>query len=249
MNKEERKQEREFQDRLMDELLKNAAMEVVKREVERFPKEEDCEYEPSQKFKSAMEKLLKQSEKRARWGEHQKAITKMVASMVVVGIVASTTIMNVEAFRVPIFNFFMEQKEKYSKLEIKEEGKQEQLEYNYDVLLKQYPGLALPMEVPEGYQYGGTKGAQARYITVYNNMYENKIVLLQSFGGAICDIDLEETEVENIDINGIACKIFYSNSLITLVWEKNNYIYNLSGEVSKKELKKIMKSIYYPNIK
>ena len=108
------KEEESLQERLIEEVLKDASKELIKKET--LPKEEDCDYEPSKKFKKSMERILKRAERKAWWQGNYMTMVKGSASIVIVGTVASVTVMNVEAFKVPVFNFFMEKQERYSKL-------------------------------------------------------------------------------------------------------------------------------------
>lgn len=240
------KEEESLQERLIEEVLKDASKELIKKET--LPKEEDCDYEPSKKFKKSMERILKRAERKAWWQGNYMTMVKGSASIVIVGTVASVTVMNVEAFKVPVFNFFMEKQEKYSKLEVKEEGKEEG--YDYKTLLKEYPGIALPMKMIEGYKYQTTKGSREKYTSIYlNNSNDEMIMLSQSSSNSSWDVDTERNPSKEIEKNNIKYKIFLDNENTTVVWRAGDSFYNLSGQLTEQEIEKIIENMYYPKEK
>lgn len=235
------REEESLQERLIEEILKDASKELIKRET--LPIEEDCDYEPSKEFKKSMERILKRAERKAWWQGNYITIAKGAASIMIVGVVASVTVMNVEAFKVPVFNFFMENQEKYSKLEVREEGKEE--EYDYKTLLKEYPGIAVLVYVPKGYSYVRTDGVKGQYTTIYSDKNENQIILLQFQEKGVWDLNTEQEILYEMEYDGIKYKVLEVGGLITTVWEKDGYTYNLSGILTKQEIQKIIGNIYY----
>ena len=235
------KEEESLQERLIEEILKDASKELIKKET--LPREEDCDYEPSKKFKKSMERILKSAERKAWWQGNYITVAKGAASVMIVGTVASATVMNVEAFKVPIFNFFMEHQEKYSKLEVKEEGKKE--EYDYKTLLKEYPGIALPIELPEGYEYQITKGNKDKYTTIYLKNSNEMIMLSQSSSNSTWDIDTERSPSKEIERGNIKYRIVIDNENTTVIWNTNDSFYNLSGHLTEQEVEKIIENMHY----
>ena len=235
------KEEESLQERLIEEILKDASKELIKKET--LPREEDCDYEPSKKFKKSMERILKSAERKAWWQGNYITVAKGAASVMIVGTVASATVMNVEAFKVPIFNFFMENQEKYSKLEVKEEGKKE--EYDYKTLLKEYPRIALPIELPEGYEYHTTKGNKDKYTTIYLKNSNEMIMLSQSSSNSTWDIDTERSPSKEIERGNIKYRIVIDNENTTVIWNTNDSFYNLSGHLTEQEVEKIIENMHY----
>ena len=236
------KEEESLQERLIEEILKDASKELIKKET--LPREEDCDYEPSKKFKKSMERILKSAERKAWWQGNYITVAKGAASVMIVGTVASATVMNVEAFKVPIFNFFMEHQEKYSKLEVKEEGKKE--EYDYKTLLKEYPGIALPIELPEGYEYQTTKGNEEKYTTIYlNNNNNGMVVLSQVSRNSAWDVDTERSPSKEIEKNNIKYKVFLDTENTTVVWNMGGNSYNINGQLTEQEVEKIIENMHY----
>lgn len=235
------KEEESLQERLIEEILKDASKELIKKET--LPREEDCDYEPSKKFKKSMERILKSAERKAWWQGNYITVAKGAASVMIVGTVASATVMNVEAFKVPIFNFFMENQEKYSKLEVKEEGKKE--EYDYETLLKEYPGIAVLVDVPKGYSYDRTDGIKGQYTTIYSDKNGNQIILLQFQEKGAWELNTEQETLYEMEYDGIKYRVLEVGGLITTVWEKDGYTYNLSGILTNQEIEKIIGNIYY----
>lgn len=235
------REEESLQERLIEEILKDASKELIKKET--LPREEDCDYEPSKKFKKSMERILKRAERKAWWQGNYITIAKGVASVMIVGTVASITVINVEAFKVPIFNFFMQNQEKYSKLEIKEEGKKEG--YDYKTLLKEYPGLALPTELPERYKYQGTKGDKEKYTTIYLKNSNEMIMLSQSSSNSIWNIDTERRSSKEIEKDNIKYRIVIDDENTSVIWNTSDSFYNLSGHLTEKEVEKIIENMHY----
>ena len=131
---------------------------------------------------------------------------------------------------------------------MKEEGKEEG--YDYETLLKEYPGIALPMKMPEEYQYQTTRGSEEKYTTIYlNNSNDEMIMLSQSSSNSTWDIDTERNPSKEIEKNNIKYKIFLDNENTTVVWRINDGFYNLSVQLTEQEIEKIIENMYYPKEK
>ena len=61
----------------------------------------------------------------------------------------------------------------------------------------------------------------------------------------VWDLNTEQETLYEMEYDGIKYKVLEVGGLITTVWEKDRYTYNLSGILPKQEIQKIVGNIYY----
>lgn len=236
--------ERELEDRLLEDILQYAISEELEQEMQEFMQKETESFEPSQEFLDNMEEIFKKEERKEYWKKNRMKFTKMAAGVAIAVVCVSATIMNVEAFRVPIFNLFIEVQDKFSRINRQEEGK-DKIPHELEYLSKEFPELALPTEVPEGFAHVETKGIDENYITQYERNSTEKFTINQfkSDGNVVMNTEREEGKIIQYKNQEYTIKV--DDDKITLIWEKNKYSFTLSGNLSKHQALSVAESLYF----
>lgn len=240
----EKKNEKALEERLLEDILKYGVSEALHEEMQELDQNKEDEFEPSEQFFENMEELFKKEERKEYWKECRTKLMKVAAGVAIASVCIGATVMNVEAFRVPIFNLFIEVQEKFSRIHREEEGNDripEELSY----LREQYPNLALPANVPEGFVHMETKGEENNYWTKYKKNDTKEFSLNQFKVDGNVAINTERKEGKPINYRGQDYTIKIDGEEITLLWEEQGYSFYISGNISKKEALSIAESLYF----
>ena len=190
----------------------------------------------SSKHEQKMKDIFKLAEKKERKYRMKRRLHKIVAGAAVFLIAFSVVITNVEAFRVPIFNFFTQVKEKSSFFGAS----------SSDNNLKLTQKLAdyEPTFVPDGFSVEYVDEADNMYTIQYLNENLGKWYLL-TFKKEISSvaIDTENGITEHFKINGREfVRIEEFNDIRVLMYMNGNQ-YEVIGNIEFDVIVKILKSI------
>jgi hypothetical protein len=145
------------------------------------------------------------------------------------------TYTTVDAFKITVINFIIEQKEKFSLISLSENN-------NISVpteLNEKY----FPRYLPEGYEINSTfindGGVEISYINKNGEIFIYSYFDKNSKAG----IDTENTTETSVLINGLEGSIFSKDGYRILVFKSDEYIFIIEGHIEKEEIIKIAKSI------
>ncbi|HKM01297.1 MAG TPA: DUF4367 domain-containing protein, partial [Sedimentibacter sp.] len=141
----------------------------------------------------------------------------------------------VDAFKITVINFIIEQKEKFSLISLSENN-------NISVpteLNEKY----FPHYLPEGYEINSTfindGGVEISYINKNDEIFIYSYFDKNSKAG----INTENTTETSVLINGLEGSIFSKDGYRILVFKSDEYIFIIEGHIEKEEIIKIAKSI------
>jgi len=145
------------------------------------------------------------------------------------------TYTTVDAFKITVINFIIEQKEKFSLISLSENN-------NISVpteLNEKY----FPRYLPEGYEINSTfindGGVEISYINKNGEIFIYSYFDKNSKAG----IDTENKTETSVLINGLEGSIFSKDGYRILVFKSDEYIFIIEGHIEKEEIIKIAKSI------
>lgn len=190
----------------------------------------------SSKHEQKMKEIFKLAEKKERMYRTKRRLHKVVAGAAVFLIVSSVVITNVEAFRVPIFNFFTQVKEKSSFFGAR----------NSDNNLKLTKKLAdyEPTFVPDGFSVDYVDEADNMYTIQYLNENLGEWYLMTFKKGiSSVAIDTENGITEHFEINGREfVRIEKYNDIRVLMYMNGNQ-YEVIGNIEFDVIVKNLESI------
>lgn len=189
-------------------------------------------HEFSPEFEKKMKKLINRRNK-----PYYKIINtagkRTACAAVVVLVVSSVTIMNVEALRNAFSDFFVSIYEKFSTVQPVDDTAPETLEEIYGITYN-LNDFEIVYNEKDEYSYYITYAKDD--IVIYFSQYTK-----DSYNS---DVNTENSEVTTLDINGREAIYFTDNHYYNhLIWDNGDYIISLSSNVGKNILISIAKSV------
>lgn len=232
-------------EKIFDDMMECIAEETLDEFAENLPPlDAPKPFETSDEYKKNIEMLIKGERKKEKHKIYMRRFVKVAAGMVICCGVLTATVLNVSAFRNPLFNFIVEHKEKYSQVQLEEvnnekpENKDDQRNF-----LNKYPNIKLPTYLPEGFSYVNTKGDNEMYTSCYVGTEGEQIQIDQRPIEGKTFFDNEHGKSEIIDDHGIQYFVMSDEEQVHIYWEKNEITFYISGNITKQEVLKVAKNI------
>lgn len=224
-----------------DSLLKLALEEEMLQDENMLKYMSDDEIKTPHEFSEIHRKHMKKIFKMADKIEHKDAYRRrnlQIAAGVAVFLCLSTvTITQVEAFRLPILNFFMDIKSKSTRLEIQEENKLK--------LADEYSDYE-PEYVPSGYVITlleQDKGGFTVQFESEDGQYWYRYQYIDKMGNL--NLDSETGDVSEENINSKPAVVIRKGEEIRIIVDIGKQRFCLNGNLSYEEAVKIMESVNY----
>jgi hypothetical protein len=229
-------------DSMMDAYYKLVGEAHVKNILEDLENEKD-EIEQIQISKSMddwFEKFIhkqKKEKQRKNWLKKIRTYSSRTAVFILVLIGAFTLVtMSVEAFRVRIFNYFMEKNESYTEFRV-DEVVDGQSTPQLDIDQYYYPTY-----LPEDYTYDSYQVGGDIVMLSYSNS-EDTIIFTQGSTGSAYHVDTEDAEMKEVPIGNTSGYLIDKNDGSTLFWNDNDRDFMINGNLEPNELIKIAESL------
>lgn len=196
--------------------------------------QENLPHEFSEQHKKRMRKIFRKAKRIEFYKEHRKRIVKIAASFLVIICASVITVTQVEAFRMPLLDFFYQVKEKSTFFGVSADSGRK-LTKNFQEYEPTYkPEGFVVTEVHEEddeffLKYEDEKGR------MYKFCYFEKI---KNFA-----LDTEATMVSNVEINGNKASIIEKGSETRIIMYEENSIFFLGGTISSEDAYKIIESV------
>ena len=232
----------DFKDEYGEILLRKAAILSAEEDKKIYDKLHDDEsiVNPNQKELDkkilSMIKKYEKGEKR----KHKLRILKKVTTKVAIFIAIFTigfliTFTTVDAFKITVINFFIEQREKFSLISLTENNNRH---IPSELSEKYYPRY-----LPEGYKIANTYVNDDKVGISYVDK-NNEIINYDYFGiNAAASIDTEDRTETSVLINNFQGHIYSKNGHNLLVFNTDKYIFVIGGFISQDEIIKMAESI------
>ena len=229
-------------DSMMDAYYKLVGEAHVKNILEDLENEKD-EIEQIQISKSMddwFEKFIhkkKKEKQRKKWLKQIRTYSSRAAIFILVLIGAFTVVtMSVEAFRVRIFNYFMEKNESYTEFRVDEVADGQSIP-QLDIDQYYYPTY-----LPKDYTYDSYQVAGDVVMLSYSNS-EDTIIFTQGSTGSVYHVDTEDAEMKEVPIGNTSGYLIDKNDGSTLFWNYNDKDFMVNGNIKPNELIKIAESL------
>lgn len=195
-----------------DKLLKEGLTRLKESEFRNVPDEDDIEYEFSENYLKAKEKLLNKLD-RSYW-KYINTAAKKVAVILITLIIAFSSLMTVDAFRNSIIDFVVTIYKDFT--QIKSNSKEERH-------IKAFYSM---ITIPE--KYSSTDYLFSEVIGYQTWSYNNKrIRLTQNLSHVSNQFDSEHGQQEEIIINDTPCLICNDETQYYCYWEFDGYRFEL----------------------
>lgn len=232
----------DFKDEYGEILLRKAAILLVEEDKKIYDKLHDDESIVNPNQKELDEKILSMIKKyeKGEKRKHKLRILNKVTTKVAIFIAIFTigfliTLTTVDAFKITITNFFIEQREKFSSISLTENNN---ISIPSELIEKYYPRY-----LPEGYEIANTYVNDDKFGISYVNK-NNGIINYSYFGvNAAASIDTENRTETSVLVNDFQGYMYSKDGHNLLVFNTDEYIFVISGFISQDEIIKIAESI------
>jgi hypothetical protein len=182
-------------------------------------------------------KKAKKKDKRIRIRKSMKNISSRAAIFVLILFTSlSILTVSVEAFRVRVFNFFMETNEKFTNVRIDEELEDDE----NDIVL--WDGYYLLSYVPEGFRIESKDILNDTRIIQYTDN-NNFITFAQAPNGTEFQLDTEGSNISEVMINNNKGIFAEKENINILFWSNTESSFYIISGISSEEIIKISKKI------
>ena len=197
----------------------------------------DDQCDPDDTLSASSEKrimqLVKKEIRREQSGKSIRTLTKVAAIFLIVLAVCAVTIVSVEAFRVPVFNLFVNTNDESTDIIVSDEPNIEDQDY-----------LTKSIYVPAGYELTDTKELVDATKYIYSNAEGQSIFVSRLNLGSFFGFDTEDAETGQVDINGSQALYSINKGFVSLSFKTDEYAYLIQAPVELSEVVKIAESIY-----
>ncbi len=196
--------------------------------------QENLPHEFSEQHKKRMRKIFRKAKRIEFYKEHRKRIVKIAASFLVIICASVITVTQVEAFRMPLLDFFYQVKEKSTFFGVSADsgGKLTKNFQEYE-----------PTYKPEGFVVTDVHEEEKKFWIKYEN--EKGSIYRFYFFNEVRDValDTEDAMASDVEINGRKTSIVEKDNETRFIMYEENSLFFLTGMLSLKEAYKIMESI------
>lgn len=211
-------------------LLREKELEAAEEEIKALNAQP--EYQPNPQEEQMMMKVIDRTLQRQRWKHALKTASRMIQKvsvfLVILLIGIGTTVITVEAIRVPFINWLISLQENSTTIHFSEEGDVTDITFGY---------------LPEGYQASlVSTDSQATYYSIENEAGNIIFLMIHSIDAGI-NVNTENAEVSEFSLNGQKATSIIKESKNTLVWSVREYSYMLEGQLAIEELIRIAENM------
>lgn len=209
--------------------MKNAEDKII----DNLPDEEDLSHNFSRKFKSKMNRLLRE-EKRSPSFNRFVNYGRRVAIVLLIAIsVIFASAMSIEAYRERFFDKVIEILENYTSITFHTDE---------DVVVEDLVAIS-PGYVPEGFSLYEEEIYHRAYVVRYKNEKDVEIFYEQSTARGQIMLDTESIEAEYIKIDNQKVMTYSNKGFNQLYWDDKLYTYYIISSIDRDELIEMAESI------
>lgn len=225
-----------FDEEIFTALFRKGANEYLKEDFlsDLPPRNEREKVEFSETFEKRMKNTINKAIHKEKRKRHVRRLPKIAAAIFILLLVSSFTVYNVEALRVKFIDMFIETKDIVTDIVIGE---------NYSPDGIDVGDMSVPKYIPKGYKLYSSE-VSPNIITLLYKDNNDKYIQVNRYGlGPSVGIDTEDADYGYTTIN--TYEAFYSvkNGYSNILFETDDYAYQVLGELAFEEAIKIAESI------
>lgn len=226
---------------LFDAVLRNALAQLEEEETDRasqlLDQFENFDHPPSLRFRRRMRRLLRTGGGGTTAG---KRVLRAVASFAVAFCLAGGSFAVAQANGINLYKLIFQTREEYTSIHLSPQLGEAYLREKS----KDWPVVYYPQYLPRGFALAQVNSSPSSYTMVFFDG-EQEITIKQfrlSMGGDF-RVDTEDTDMEEIRINGEKALYLEKNGEHRLVCSNNLYVFIIKSPISKREMIKIAENL------
>lgn len=226
-----------FDEEIFTALFRKGANEYLKEDFlsDLPPRNEREKVEFSETFEKRMKNTINKAIHKEKRKSHARRLPKIVAAIFILLLVSSFTVYNVEALRVKFIDMFIDTKDIVTDIVI---GENDTSTNDIDV-----GDMSVPKYIPKGYKLYSSE-VSPNIITLLYKHSNDKYIQVNRYGsGPNVGIDTEDADYGYTTINSYEAFYSVKNGYSNILFETDDYAYQVLGELAFEEAKKIAESI------
>ena len=213
-------------------LLREKELEAAEEEIKALNAQP--EYQPNPQEEQMMMKVIDRTLQRQRWKHALKTASRMIQKvsvfLVILLIGIGTTVITVEAIRVPFINWLISLQEDSTSIHFNKEQDLENLTFGY---------------LPDGYNATFvSSNSNTTYYSIENSFGDTLILSICSLDAGY-NVDTEQAQFSEVKVNGKKATTIQKGDSNTLVWSIDSSSLLLEGTLALDELIKIAENISF----
>ncbi len=168
-----------------------------------------------------------------------------VAAIILVSVLTLSIILitSVDAIRVKFFNLIIEEKNEYSEIVIDNDNNSGSIDtLKNDAALK---NCYIPGYIPKNFNIENIIKQNGETIIVFKDGNSSSLIFEQSSDlNRDYMVDTENAEIETMKIQGWEATVISKDKITTILWDNNEIMFNVYGQISNEEIFMFCESIY-----
>lgn len=211
-------------------LLKQRELEEAEKEIEELNSQPEYQPDPHEEkmIMESIDRTLQRQRWKHAWKTASRIIQKVSVFLVVLLIGVCTTVITVEAVRVPFINWLISLQEDSTTIHFKEESDMTDITFSY---------------LPEGYEASlVSTSSEETYYSIENEAGNIIFLVIYSTDTGL-NVDTESAEVSEFSLNGKKAISVKKEDRNTLIWTMGQYSCMMEGQLSIEEMIRIAENI------
>ena len=211
-------------------LLKQRELEEAEKEIEELNSQPEYQPDPQEEkmIMESIDRTLQRQRWKHAWKTASRIIQKVSVFLVVLLIGVCTTVITVEAVRVPFINWLISLQEDSTTIHFKEESDMTDITFSY---------------LPEGYEASlVSTSSEETYYSIENEAGNIIFLVIYSTDTGL-NVDTESAEVSEFSLNGKKAISVKKEDRNTLIWTMGQYSCMMEGQLSIEEMIRIAENI------
>lgn len=212
--------------------------ERLKSDPENLPSQENVD-----RFAKRLDSYLKKAKKDQKSQSTSNRFSGVAVALLVLVIIFATMILTVQALRIQVLNFLISIEPNFTSLQLNvNSGDQDNGQW-----IVNWINTYVPMYIPEGYEVSSISYSDSARKIMYTKQEDNSSIIYIQYGSKNCVfIDTENSLfVEKVRINGQDGILSVKDSITSVVWTADAYLFIIQGQVSKDEAVKMAESVKF----
>ena len=213
-------------------LLKQKELEEAEKEIEELNSQPEYQPDPHEEkmIMESIDRTLQRQRWKHAWKTASRIIQKVSVFLVILLIGVCTTVITVEAIRVPFINWLLSLQEDSTTIHFKEESDMTDITFGY---------------LPEGYEASLVSAdSKTTYYSIENDVGNVIFLMINSLDSdSGLNVDTENAEVSEFSLNGKKAISVKKEDRNTLIWTVGQYSCILEGQLSIEEMIRIAENI------
>jgi len=226
----------------MNDLALKEGEEFLKDNEEMKSDHEGPSPESIKKFSKLLDSYLKKEKKAHKKNHTLNMLGKAAVAMLSVIIIFSTMMLTVQAFRIRVLNFLISIEPEYTSYQLNDADE----EQNNAQLIIDWKNAYVPTYIPEGYTIGEMSYSDSIKKITMENTNGSYIIYTEFESKNNITVDTENASlIETVTINGQDGTLSIKDSITTIVWEMDNHLFIVQGQLSSDEAIEIANGVKF----